>query len=88
MDSSSWIYTLKIQCKIQIAQWHLEVEGLIDIGCSNTILDLKLVPPQYHTSLDPTEQFYAEQMDGRLYKYEYILAKHKLSYYLGDGSYT
>ena len=35
------VYSLKIKCKIQIQNWALEIIGLIDIGCSNTILDKK-----------------------------------------------
>ena len=42
------IYSLKIKCKIEINDWALNIVGLIDTGCSNTILDKKLVPPQYH----------------------------------------
>ena len=36
------IYSLKIKCKIQINDWALNVVGLIDDGCSNTILDKKI----------------------------------------------
>ena len=39
------IYSIKIKCKFQIEYWVLDIVGLIDIGCSNTILDEKLVPP-------------------------------------------
>ena len=42
------VYSLKIKCKIQIQNWALEIIGLIDTRCSNTIFDKKLVPPQYH----------------------------------------
>ena len=42
------IYNLKINCKIQINDWALNVVGLINTECSNIILDQKLVPPQYH----------------------------------------
>ena len=36
---SKLIYSLKIKCKIQINDWTLDLLGLIDTGCSNTILD-------------------------------------------------
>ena len=39
------IYSLKVKCKFQIQYRVLDIVGLIDIGCSNTILDEKLVPP-------------------------------------------
>ena len=39
------VYSFKIKCKIQIQKWALEIIGLIDTGCSNTIIDKKLVPP-------------------------------------------
>ena len=42
------IFSLKIKCKIQINDWTLDILGLIDTGCTNTILDQKLVPLQYH----------------------------------------
>ena len=39
------VYSLKIKCKIQMQSWALELVGLPDTDCSNTILDEKLVPP-------------------------------------------
>ena len=38
------IYNLKFKCKFQIQYWVLDIVELIDIGCSNIILDQKLVP--------------------------------------------
>ena len=49
-----------MKCKIQIQNWALEIIGLIDTGYSNTILDEKLVPTQYHKIISPSEQFSAE----------------------------
>ena len=48
------ILSLKIKCKIQISEWALDILGLIDTGCSNTILDQKIVPLQYHKPIPPT----------------------------------
>ena len=42
------VYSLKRKCKIQIQNWALEIIGLINTGCSNTILVKKLVAAQYH----------------------------------------
>ena len=36
------VYSLKIKCIIQIQNWALALIGLIDTGCSNTILDKKI----------------------------------------------
>ena len=58
------IYSLKIKCKIQINDWTLNLLELIDIGCSNTILDRKLVPDKYHKPIPSSSQFMAEQTDG------------------------
>lgn len=88
VDTQEWIYTLKIKCKLQIADWQVKAIGLIDTGYSNIILNMKLVPTKFYKHLDLSEQFFAEQMDGKLYIYEYILAKYILSYSLGQGRYT
>ena len=47
------VYSIKIRCKIQIHDWALDIIGFIDTGCSNTILDKKLVPLQYHQTISP-----------------------------------
>ena len=49
------IYSLKIKCKFQIHDWALDIVELTDIGCSNIILDKKLVPQQYQN----TNSFYS-----------------------------
>ena len=82
------VYSLKIKCKIQINDWTLDTLGLIDTRCSNTILDQKLVPVQYHKPIPPSSQFLAEQMDGQLFIYTSKLDKCKLSFYLPDGTLT
>ena len=58
------VCSLKVKCKIQIQNWALKFIGLVDTGCSNTILDKKLVPSQYHKPIPLPTQFSAEQMDG------------------------
>ena len=45
------IYSLKIKYKIEINDQALNILGLIDTRYSNTILDKKLVPPQYHKTI-------------------------------------
>ena len=82
------LFSLKIKCKLQINDWTIDILGLIDTGCSNTILDKKLVPPQYHKPIPPTSQFMAEQMDGQLFTYTTKLDKCKLSFYLPNGTLT
>ena len=82
------VYSLKIQCKIQIQNWALEIIGLIDTGCSNTILDEKLVPPQYHKPIQLSTQFNAEQMDEQLFTYTHKLEKCKMSFYLPNNTLT
>ena len=82
------LFSLKIKCKLQINNWTLDILGLIDTGCSNTILDQQLVPLQYHKPIPPTSQFMAEQMDGQLFTYTTKLDKCKLSFYLPNGTLT
>ena len=62
--------------------------GLIDIGCSNTILDQKLVPQQYQKTIPLFAQFTVEQMDGKLLTYTTKLDKYKISFYLQHGKLT
>lgn len=57
--------------------------ALVDSG-SNTILDSKLVPNNYHTDLPEHEQYYAEQIDGKLHKYTKKLVKYKLAFNLNN----
>ena len=82
------VYSLKLKCKIQIQNWALEIIGLIDTECSNTILDKKLVPPQYHKPIPLPAQFSAEQMDGQLFTYTHKLEKCKMSFYLPNNTLT
>ena len=82
------IFSLKIKCKIQISESTLDILGLIDTGCSNTIIDQKLVPLQYHKPIPPTAQFMAEHMDGQLFAYTTKLEKCELSFYLPNGALT
>ena len=48
------IYSLRIKCKFQINDWALDIIELIDTGCLNTVLDQKLVPPQYQVPIPST----------------------------------
>ena len=82
------IYSLKIKCKIQINDWTLDILRLIDTGCSNTILDLKLVLLKYHKPIPSSSQFTTEQMVSQLFTYTTKLDKCKLSFYLPDGTLT
>ena len=54
------LFSLKIKCKIQINDWTLDILGLINTGCSNIILDKKLVPLKYHKPIPLTSQFMAK----------------------------
>ena len=82
------LFSLKIKCKLQINDWTLNILGLIDTGCSNTILDQQLVPFQYHKPIPPPSQFMAEQIDGQLFTYTTKLDKCKLSFDLPNGTLT
>ena len=42
MKEPKQVYSLKIKRKVQIERWALELIGLIDTGCSNTIPNKKL----------------------------------------------
>ena len=79
------VYSIKFRCKIQIQNWAFDVIGLIDTGCSNTVLGQKLVPLQYHQAIPSAAQFTAEQMDGKLFTYITRLDKCKVSFYLPYG---
>ena len=72
-------YSLKVKCKIQIQNLAFKIMGLIDTRCSNSILDEKLVPSQYHKTIPPSEQFSAEQMNGKLFTYTNKLEKCKMT---------
>ena len=54
------VYSLKIKCKLQIKDWALDILGLIDTGCSNTILDQNLVPVNYQKPIPSNSQLMAE----------------------------
>ena len=82
------IYSLEIKCKFQIHDWALDIVGLMDTGCSNTVLDQKLVSPQYHKPISPAAKFTAEQMDGKLFTYTTKLDRCKVSFYPSDGKLT
>lgn len=64
------------------------VIGLVDTGCSNAILDLKLVPSQYHKPIPVDSQFFAEQMDGTLLKYDTEITKYKFQFYTYENTLT
>lgn len=61
---------------------------MVDTGCSNTILDSKLVPLQYHRPIPIESQFLAEQMDGTLLKYDTELRKYKFQFYTSADTLT
>ena len=82
------VYSLNIKCKIQIQNWALQIVGLIDTGCSNTIFVKKIVPPQYHKPVPFSAQFSAEQMDGQLFTYTHKLKKCKIFFYLPNDILT
>ena len=82
------IFSLKIKCKIQINDWTLDLLGLIDTGCSNTIIDQKLVPFKYHKPIPTNSQFRAKRMDGQLFTCTTKLDKGKPSFYLPNGTLT
>lgn len=77
-QATSPIYSIRIPYRIQIDDWKLDVIGLIDTGCSNTILNEKLVSPTYIKHLSPSHQYKEEQMDGKLFTYTKQLEPVKL----------
>lgn len=82
------MYGIYIKCEISIKEWQIEVIGLVDTGCSKTILDLKLVPSQYHKPIPVNSQFLAEQMDGTLLKYDTKITMFKFQFYTSENTLT
>src|SRR5262249_54295758 len=70
------ITNARIKIKFTVGQETIETEALIDTGCTNNIIDKKIIPKHWIINLPQNTCVKAEQMDGKLHEYCEILKEH------------
>ena len=73
------INTVKILAKLQIGKYEIETLALIDSGCTKSILNKKIVPPEFIKTLE--KPLAAMQMDGTHNIYRYYIDKAQISFF-------
>ena len=72
------INTVKILAKLQIEKYEIETLALIDSGCTKSILNKKIVPPELINTLE--KPLAAMQMDGTHNIYKHYIDKAQISF--------